>query len=83
MAKKDFGAVDTASPVNRQINEAVQEQPVQEPFYRFSLKLPAVCEGYLKEMAWRNRITITEYLTRLVQADMDAHAGENKSWSTV
>jgi len=82
MAKKDFGAVDTTSPVNRQIHTAVQEQP-PEPFYRFSLKLPAVCEGYLKEMAWRNRITITEYLTRLVQADMNAHAGENKSWSTV
>ena len=68
----------TASPVNRQINAAVQE-----PFHRFSLKLPVVCEGYLKEMAWRNRTTITEYLTRLVQADMDAHAGEDKSWTTV
>ena len=41
--------------------------------YRFNLKLPIECKDFLQEMAWRNRTTITEYLTRLVRADMDAH----------
>ena len=47
-------------------------EPAQE-FYRFSLKLPMECRDYLQEMAWRNRITITELLTRIIMADMEAH----------
>ncbi len=42
-------------------------------YYRFNAKLPMICKDYLQEMAWRNRITITEYLTRLIQEDMTAH----------
>lgn len=42
-------------------------------FYRFNLKMPLECKDYLQEMAWRNRISITEYLTRIVLADKDAH----------
>lgn len=41
--------------------------------YRFNLKLPIECKDYLQEMAWRNRTTITEYLTRIILADKDAH----------
>ena len=41
--------------------------------YRFNAKLPIECKAYLQEMAWRNRTTITEYLTRLILADMEAH----------
>lgn len=42
-------------------------------YYRFNAKLPMECKDYLQEMAWRNRTTITEYLTRLIQEDMKAH----------
>ena len=48
-----------------------QEQ--EKAFYRFNAKLPAECKDFLQEMAWRSRCTITEYLTRIVRADMEAH----------
>jgi len=53
-----------------------QQQPEPAPaqdYYRFNAKLPGVCKEYLQEMAWRNRTSITEYLTRLIYADMEAH----------
>lgn len=55
-----------------------QEQPQEAPqgakeYYRFNAKLPAECKDYLQEMAWRNRISITEYLARIILADMAAH----------
>lgn len=55
-----------------------QEQPQEAPqpqkeYYRFNAKLPAECKDFLQEMAWRNRITITEYLTRIILAEMEAH----------
>lgn len=59
----------------RNIIQSTQEPP-QKPkteYYRFNAKLPIECKDYLQEIAWRNRTTITEYLTRLVMADMKAH----------
>lgn len=54
--------------------EAPQEaQTERKEYYRFNAKLPAECKDYLQEMAWRNRITITEYLARIIIADMEAH----------
>ena len=46
--------------------------PAQE-YYRFSLKMPIECRDYLQEMAWRNRITITELITRIIREDMEKH----------
>lgn len=42
-------------------------------FYRFNLKLPMECKDYLQEMAWRNRTTITDYIARMIESDMEAH----------
>jgi len=48
-------------------------------FYRFSLKLPIECKTYLQETAWRKsfeehrNVTITDYITQLVMADMEQH----------
>ena len=42
-------------------------------YYRFNAKMPMICKDYLQEMAWRNRTTITDYLIKLITADMDAH----------
>lgn len=39
--------------------------------YRFNLKLPMRQKEYLSEVAWRNRVSITEYITRLIDADME------------
>lgn len=47
--------------------------PAPVEYYRFNAKLPIEQRDYLQEMAWRNRTTITEYLTRLIAADMQAH----------
>lgn len=58
-------------PQGEQTPEASQTEQKKE--YRFNLKLPIECKDYLQEMAWRNRMSITEYLTNLVLADKDAH----------
>ena len=55
--------------------EPKQEEPQDQPtkWYRFNMKLPAECQAYLQEMAWRNRTTITQYMADMVMADMAAH----------
>lgn len=40
---------------------------------RLNLKLPALVKKYLKEVAWRNRMSLTEYLINLVKEDMEKH----------
>lgn len=72
MARK-FSAPQ-ADPYKELIQTAepqTQEGPKQ--YYRFNAKLPIECKDYLQEMAWRNRITITEYLANMIRADMEAH----------
>ena len=41
--------------------------------YRINLKLPSWCAGYLKEVAWANRTTVTAYLTKLITKDSEQH----------
>lgn len=72
MAKK-FNAPTTT--FNTLIQSATTDQPTEpkEEFYRFNLKMPMSCKDYLQEMAWRQRTTITAYLTELVMKDMELH----------
>ncbi len=72
--KKKFEAPQT-SPYGSLIQSTGETpEPVARPdFYRFNAKMPIECKDYLQEMAWRNRTTITDYLTRLVMADMKQH----------
>lgn len=56
-----------------QSTEQAQQPAAKTEYYRFNAKLPMECKDYLQEMAWRNRTTITDYLTRLILADMEAH----------
>ena len=75
MAKQKFTA-PLGNPYNSIIQSTEQQQPepaAKTEYYRFNAKLPMECKDYLQEMAWRNRTTITDYLTRLILADMDAH----------
>lgn len=55
------------------VNPYKAEQPQESSIYRFNAKFPIEFKDYLQEMAWRNRCTITDYLIKIVQADMDAH----------
>ena len=72
MAKK-FNAPQT-NPYNSiiQSTEPTAAEPAPE-YYRFNAKMPMECKEYLQEIAWRNRTTITDYLVRLIRADMAAH----------
>ena len=79
MAKKKFNAPQ-GNPYTpqEQPQTTPQTTPQEAPaptkqYYRFNAKLPLECHDFLQEMAWRNRITITEYLSRLILADMEAH----------
>ena len=53
--------------------QAQQEPEAQQEFYRFNLKTPIEYRDYLQEISWRNRTSITEYLNKLIAADMEAH----------
>lgn len=55
------------------ITEQPAEQVTEQKYYRFNAKMPYQFHDYLQEMAWRNRTTVTEYVNKLIQADMDAH----------
>jgi len=41
--------------------------------YRFNMNFDYELHDYLQEMAWRNRMTITEYLNKIVREDMEKH----------
>lgn len=75
MAKKKFEAPqgNVYGSVIQSTEQAQPETAAKTEYYRFNAKMPIECKDYLQEMAWRNRITITEYITRLILADMDAH----------
>ena len=75
MAKQKYTAPQ-ANPYNTIIQSTEPQQPepaAKTEYYRFNAKMPIECKDYLQEMAWRNRTTITDYLTRLILADMEAH----------
>lgn len=40
---------------------------------RLNLKLPEITKKYLKEAAWINRMSLTQYLVNLVKEDMCKH----------
>lgn len=40
---------------------------------RLNLKLPNNIIAYLKEMGWRERTSLTQYLIKLVKNDMETH----------
>lgn len=77
MARQPKFQAPQVNPYDTMIQSTTPDQqpaaPAKTKYYRFNAKLPMECKDYLQEMAWRNRTTITEYLTRLITADMEAH----------
>lgn len=71
MAGRKFATPNAYTAIVQSANTDTQEAPKE--FYRFNMRLPAEYQQYLAEMAWRNRTTITAYMTDLVKADMEAH----------
>lgn len=47
----------------------IQKKPRGKGFYRINLKLDGELEEYIKEEAWKNRLSVTEYLNGLIRAD--------------
>lgn len=41
--------------------------------YRYNLNLDKDLQQYLKETAWKNRTSITQYINDLIRADMEAY----------
>ena len=86
MAKKQTFEAPAApgrdyTPIQSTAAPAPDQQPADEklPPYRFNAKMPGIYGKYLQEMAWRatvmehKSVTVTEYINRLIKADMDAH----------
>lgn len=48
-----------------------QEHKAQPKNYRFNLNMPIQYKDYLQEIAWENRVTITEYICKLIAEDAE------------
>jgi hypothetical protein len=56
-------------------HETQQPHETQTPaakFYRINLKLKPEFQKYLDDEAWKARMSITQYINNLIQADMDS-----------
>lgn len=79
MARKQQFTAPAENPYTAPAQPAEPQKTDKKDEYRFNAKMPAICGTFLQEMAWRKsleehkRVTITEYLIRLVTADMEAH----------
>lgn len=82
MTKKQF---DTSQAINKFFTQPTEEtQQTQKTHdtqdtskvqkkYRLNLNLDGDLEPYLKEVAWINRTSITQYLNDLIRKDMENH----------
>lgn len=53
--------------------------------YRYNLNLDRDLKGYLHEIAWRNRTSITQYINDLIRTDMEAYiaaGGSEEEWAS-
>jgi hypothetical protein len=68
MSKKNFkdNTVNTGNTQAISDTEQTQNKP-----YRLNVKLRSEFRQYLDDEAWKARMSITEYLNNLIQADMD------------
>lgn len=74
MPKKNFATSEKARRSTNTLTHIGAAPKEEKPeYYRFNLKLPIEQKDYLQEMAWRNRESITAYLSGLVAADMEQH----------
>ena len=63
------------------VQDALDVQDTQAPLVRLNLRLPADIKEYLQAAAYRESsakytVTITEYLCKLIRADMEKHKAD-------
>lgn len=74
MAKKFSGMKGNPYGGVEDAGQSTEKKPAaKQEYYRFNLKVPIEYKDYLQEMAWKQRTTITAYLSELIRADMEAH----------
>ena len=75
MARQPKFQAPQVNPYDTMIQSTTPDQqpaaPAKTKYYRFNAKLPMECKDYLQEIAWRNRVTITEYICRLIEEDAE------------
>ena len=57
-------------------HETQRIQDAQQTHWRMNIKLPWEYRQYLDDEAWKARISMTEYINRLIAADMEKKRGE-------
>ena len=74
---------ESTKDINAQIAEGAQDIKItaDTEYYRFNLKMPMDYMAYLQAAAFREssptkRVTITEYICKMIAEDMDKHTGE-------
>ena len=74
MSKKSFidnpalAFIDSARTHETQPTKDIHE--AQDAYYRLNLKLRVEYRQFLNDEAWKARISVTEYVNRLIAADM-------------
>lgn len=63
------------------VQDVLDVQDTQAPLVRLNLRLPADIKEYLQAAAYRessakHTVTITEYLCKLIRADMEKHKAD-------
>ena len=46
------------------------------PYYKINLKMPVELSAYIEEEAWRQRLTRTELMNRILKSYMEEHPHE-------
>ena len=59
------------------IKPIIKKASSRNYFYKLSVAINPEFRVYLAEMAWKNRITISEYISRLLEADKKQHPDWN------
>ena len=79
MATKSFkdnpalAFIGTQQADNTADTQKAQSTPEAQPtYYRLNLKLRGEFRQYLDDESWKARISMTEYINRLIEADMAA-----------
>ena len=72
---KDFKTTAAAGAARFISTPAQEETPPQEApqFYRLNLKLDGELREYLADEAWRNRLSITALVNKILLEYKDAH----------
>lgn len=74
---------ETQNPQPKQKGRPKLDQDEKKGGYRYNLNLDKDLKVYLKNKAWQDRMSATDYICKLLRADMEAYfatGGTTEGW---